>query len=195
MNIDGGWLEGVRRIPSPNANERPPGGVVDLLVVHNISLPPGEFGFGYIEQLFTNCLDCTRHPWFEKLRELTVSAHLLIDRRGRMTQFVPFHLRAWHAGASCFEGRENCNDFSIGIELEGADDIPYTSAQYAGLARASLALMREYPAIDTQRIVGHSDIAPGRKSDPGVAFDWDRYREALAKISRSLASRTAGGVQ
>ncbi len=164
-------------------------------MVHNISLPPGEFGSAYVEQLFTNCLDCTLHPWFERLRGLTVSAHLLIDRLGRMTQFVPFHLRAWHAGASCFEGRENCNDFSIGIELEGADDIPYTSAQYAGLARVSLALMREYPAISVRRIVGHADIAPGRKSDPGAAFDWDLYRAVLAKIARSVAHRTAGGAQ
>ena len=178
--IESGWLRGARRLPSPNANERPAGSAVELLVIHNISLPPGRFGGGYIEQLFLNCLDCTMHPWFARLEGLRVSAHLLIDRRGRVTQFVPFDRRAWHAGASSFAGRENCNDFSVGIELEGTDERPYTRAQYARLVRVSRALMREYPRITAGRIVGHSDIAPGRKTDPGRAFDWERYRAALA---------------
>jgi AmpD protein len=177
--IESGWLRGARRLPSANANERPAGAAVELLVIHNISLPPGRFGGGYVEQLFLNCLDCTMHPWFARLQGLRVSAHLLIDRRGRVTQFVPFDRRAWHAGASRFEGREDCNDFSVGIELEGTDERPYTRAQYARLVRVSRALMREYPGITASRIVGHSDIAPGRKTDPGRAFDWERYRAAL----------------
>jgi len=150
-------------------------------VIHNISLPPGRFGGGFVEQLFLNCLDCTMHPWSWPLEGLRVSAHLLIDRRGRVTQFVPFGRRAWHAGASSFEGRGNCNDFSIGIELEGTDERPFTQAQYARLVRVSLALMREFPLITADRIVGHADIAPGRKTDPGRAFDWTRYRVALAR--------------
>lgn len=178
--IRDGWLESIRRAPSPNCNDRPVGTEIDLLVIHNISLPPGEFGTGCVEELFCNTLDCTRHPWFERLLGLRVSAHLLIDRHGALTQFVPFHLRAWHAGASRHDGRENCNDFSIGIELEGTDELPYTDAQYARLVDVTRTLLREYPGLCARRIVGHSDIAPGRKTDPGEAFDWERYLRALA---------------
>ncbi|MBK6276600.1 MAG: 1,6-anhydro-N-acetylmuramyl-L-alanine amidase AmpD [Gammaproteobacteria bacterium] len=185
LSIESGWLRGARRLPSENANERPDPGEISLLVIHNISLPPGRFGGGFVEQLFLNCLDCTMHPWFERLRGLRVSAHLLIDRRGRLVQFVPCGLRAWHAGESSFAGRGNCNDFSVGIELEGTDERPYTKAQYARLARVTRALMRAYPGITPERIVGHCDIAPGRKSDPGRAFDWAHYRAALAARDRA----------
>lgn len=177
--IEDGWLHSALRCPSPNTNERPPGCEIDLLVIHNISLPPGEFGGGHVERLFCKTLDCSAHPWFERLRGLEVSAHMLISRDGSLTQFAPFHVRAWHAGASVFEGRANCNDFSIGIELEGTDDIPYTDAQYAALVSVTRALMREFRGISLARIVGHSDVAPGRKTDPGAAFDWSRYRAAL----------------
>ena len=179
--IDSGWMSGARRLPSPNASDRPAGCAADLLVVHNISLPPGEFGNGCVERLFCNLLDCSEHPWFDRLRGLEVSAHLLIARDGRCTQFVPFHRRAWHAGASAFEGRADCNDFSIGIELEGTDELPYSEAQYARLCRVTRALMREYPAITIGRIVGHSDIAPGRKTDPGPSFDWQTLRVLLGR--------------
>ncbi|KEA65364.1 N-acetylmuramoyl-L-alanine amidase AmpD [Marinobacterium lacunae] len=165
--------------PSPNCNERP-NGEISLLVIHNISLPPGQFGGLGIRQLFTNCLDPHEHPYYREIHQLEVSAHLLIDREGRVTQFVPFDQRAWHAGRSCFEGREACNDFSIGIELEGTDDTPYTDRQYEVLLGVSRALMRAYPEIQPDRICGHSDIAPGRKSDPGPAFDWRRYRDTLS---------------
>jgi AmpD protein len=192
LPIESGWLRGARRLPSDNANERPAPGDISLLVIHNISLPPGRFGGGFVEQLFLNCLDCTMHPWFERLRGLRVSAHLLIDRRGRLTQFVPFGLRAWHAGESRFAGRANCNDFSVGIELEGTDERPYTKAQYARLVRVTGALMRAYPAISAERFVGHCDIAPGRKSDPGRAFDWAHYRAALATRNRAAQVTTEG---
>lgn len=173
-----GWLRQARRLESDNANERPEG-EVSLLVIHNVSLPPGRFGGGFVEQLFLNTLDCSLHPYFERLRGLRVSAHLLIDRRGRVTQFVPFGRRAWHAGESCFDGRSGCNDFSIGIELEGTDERPYPQVQLRRLLRVTRALMRHYPAITVQRIVGHADIAPGRKTDPGPAFDWAGFRAAL----------------
>jgi len=177
--IRAGWLDGARRVDSPNAGERPSGIAIDLLVIHNISLPPGEFGTGYVEQLFCNTLDCSCHPWFDRLRGLQVSAHLFIARDGTLTQFVPFGRRAWHAGRSQFEGRAECNDFSIGIEIEGTDLLPYADAQYRSLIRATRAIMREYPGITNGRIVGHADIAPGRKTDPGEAFDWPRYLRAL----------------
>ncbi|MBR9829146.1 MAG: 1,6-anhydro-N-acetylmuramyl-L-alanine amidase AmpD [Oceanospirillales bacterium] len=165
-------------IPSPNCNDRP-AGEVSLLVIHNISLPPGQFGGGHIEALFTNRLDATAHPYFARIAALEVSAHLLIERTGAMIQFVPFDRRAWHAGQSCFEGREACNDFSIGIELEGADDIAYTDAQYAALSAVTDALLQTYPQLSRERITGHSDIAPGRKTDPGPAFDWERFLDTL----------------
>ena len=180
-SIDDGWYRPARRLHSPNCNERPDPGDVSLLVIHNISLPPGEFGGGYIQDFFCNQLDCGAHPWFDRLRGVEVSAHVLIDREGNCHQFVPFHRRAWHAGESCFEGREQCNDFSIGIELEGTDDAPYTQQQYASLVRLTLAIMESYPAITSARITGHSDIAPQRKTDPGAAFDWPRYRAGIER--------------
>lgn len=174
------WLEPVRRLESPNQSERPAGQAIDLLVIHNISLPPGEFGTGCVDQLFCNQLETDRHPSFPALASLRVSAHLLIERDGTLTQYVPFHRKAWHAGVSRFQGRENCNDFSIGIELEGTDDCPFTDVQYAVLEVVSGLLMREYPLITVAHIVGHSDIAPGRKTDPGPGFDWRRLRETLS---------------
>lgn len=174
-----GWLLPAAHCRSRNCNERPAGASVELLVVHNISLPAGHFGGGYIEALFTNCLDCAADPSFAELAGLEVSAHLLIDRAGAITQFVGFDQRAWHAGKSRFEERENCNDFSIGIELEGTDLLPYTGAQYTVLAAVTRLLMQRYPALEPRRIVGHSDIAPGRKTDPGPAFDWARLRRLL----------------
>jgi AmpD protein len=170
-----GWLQRVRHRPSPNFNSRPQGQVIDLLVIHNISLPPGEFGGGYVEQLFLNELDCASHPSFFDLRGLRVSAHVLIDRAGELTQFVAFDERAWHAGESRFNGRDNCNDFSIGIELEGTDTLPYTDAQYHNLRALTQALQARYPALRSDRVVGHCDIAPERKTDPGPAFDWIRF--------------------
>lgn len=169
-----GWLDlpGIRHLPSPNFNARAPGAEVDLLVIHNISLPPGEFGTGCAAQLFTNTLDFDRHPWFDQIRGLKVSAHFLIERDGQTTQFVSCDDRAWHAGKSVFQGRPGCNDFSIGIELEGTDDLPYTDAQYDKLGELTLILKDQYPLVHVR---GHCDIAPDRKTDPGPAFDWSRY--------------------
>lgn len=175
----GGWLREARHCPSPNFNERPPGSDIDLLVIHNISLPPGTFGGPHIQALFCNTLDCAADPSFADLEGLRVSSHLLIDRRGQCQQFVSFLDRAWHAGRSCYLGREDCNNFSIGIELEGADDVPYTAPQYRQLAVVTQTLQCYYPSISTDRIVGHSDIAPGRKTDPGPAFDWAHYKQLL----------------
>ena len=183
MNIDPqtGLLDAARFVPSPNFDERPAGQPMDLLVVHNISLPPNEFDGPYIEQLFTNCLNPDAHPYFQDICHLRVAAHLLIRRSGEIIQFVPFHKRAWHAGESCFGERTGCNDFSIGIELEGGDDISFEDAQYEKLIEISQQLLRTYPDITLEHIVGHSDIAPGRKTDPGPAFDWNRYRAGLTK--------------
>lgn len=175
-----GWLPRVRRIMSPNCDARPDPQDISLIVVHGISLPPGRFGGRWIEQLFTNSLDPLADPYFASIHTLQVSAHLLIRRDGRTVQFVPFHARAWHAGVSSFQGRERCNDYSIGIELEGTDERPYTSRQYARLAAVCARLLQTYPRLDETRIAGHSDIAPGRKTDPGPAFDWTRFRRALA---------------
>ncbi len=169
-----GWLRGARRCPSPNSDERPAGVAVDLVVIHGISLPPGEFGGPWIDALFTNTLDVEHHPYFREIANLRVSAHLLIRRDGELVQYVPFHCRAWHAGYSSFAGRQGCNDFSIGIELEGADHIPYDDVQYARLGAVIAALRSAYPRITGTRITGHADIAPGRKTDPGPAFDWGR---------------------
>lgn len=176
----GDWLPGIRRVPSPNWGERPPGTLVDLLVIHGISLPPGEFGGPWIEALFLNRLDSRAHPFFRDIATQPVSAHFLIRRDGEATQYVALDRRAWHAGRSCFRGREACNDFSIGIELEGTDDIPYEPAQYRVLAGLTQALRARYPAITADRIVGHSSISPGRKTDPGPAFDWEHFRRLLA---------------
>lgn len=177
--IKDGRLLGVRRCPSPNHDARPPAATVDTLVVHGITLPPGRFGGGYIDALFANRLDADAHPYFADVAALRVSAHALITRTGVLTQYVNFDRRAWHAGRSCFGGRGDVNDFAIGVELEGTDDCPYTPAQYAQLGRLSAALLRYYPGITRSRIVGHSDIAPGRKTDPGPAFDWSRFDQAL----------------
>jgi AmpD protein len=185
-SLQQGWLRGARRVPSPNFEPRPRGVAPDLLVIHNISLPPGEYGSDCIERLFTNCLDWDAHPYFTGIRGLEVSAHLLIRRCGEVVQFVSLEDRAWHAGRSCFQGRENCNDFSIGIELEGTDEEPYTDAQYATLAAVTRCLLAAYPGLDSGRITGHSDIAPGRKTDPGPAFDWRRYRGALCETGVSV---------
>ncbi|MFT4045797.1 MAG: 1,6-anhydro-N-acetylmuramyl-L-alanine amidase AmpD [Solimonas sp.] len=179
----GGWLAGARICPSPNCDARPDAGDISLLVIHNISLPPGRFGGPHIDALFTNALDPAAHPYFATVHALRVSAHLLIARDGRVTQYVPFTARAWHAGLSRYEGRERCNDFSIGIELEGTDDKPFTARQYAKLIAVTKALLATYPRMNAARIAGHSDIAPGRKTDPGPHFDWARYRAALAAPS------------
>ncbi|HKW38108.1 MAG TPA: 1,6-anhydro-N-acetylmuramyl-L-alanine amidase AmpD [Burkholderiales bacterium] len=175
-----GILNGAQQIPSPNCDERPDEADVDLLVVHNISLPPGEFGGDGVVRLFTNTLDFSAHPYYQTLRELKVSAHFLIGRGGELIQLVPCAKRAWHAGASSWRGRERCNDFSVGVELEGADDQAYSDPQYACLSRLLLALRRRYPIVD---VVGHSDIAPGRKTDPGPAFDWGRFRKSLHSLA------------
>jgi len=174
-----GWLDGAVHVPSPNFNMRPPNQTVDLLVIHNISLPPGQFGGGHIEKFFQNRLCPDEHEYFQTISSLQVSSHFLIDRSGQVVQFVNCEDRAWHAGASCHCGVENCNDFSIGIELEGADDIPYESAQYQSLVWLTHTIQTLYPAISNDRIVGHCDISPGRKTDPGESFDWRRYLDAL----------------
>lgn len=179
LSVERGWLRGARRAPSPNCEPRPADCEPDLLVIHNISLPPGEYGGDCIEQFFCNCLDWDQHPFFDEIRGVRVSAHLLIRRDGELVQFVNFDQRAWHAGISTFEKRDNCNDFSIGIELEGTDEEPYSCEQYAMLVAVTAALMQAYPRMVPERIAGHSDIAPGRKTDPGPAFDWKRYRNAL----------------
>ena len=174
-----GVLEGAVQIPSPNCDERPEAAEITLLVVHNISLPPGEFGGDGIVGLFTNTLDFSAHPYYETLRGLEVSAHFLIRRGGELVQLVPCAKRAWHAGASSWRGRERCNDVSVGVELEGDDDQAYTDLQYSCLAGLLRYLRRRYPIVD---IVGHADIAPGRKTDPGPAFDWGYFRGLLAGI-------------
>jgi N-acetyl-anhydromuramoyl-L-alanine amidase len=177
--LEQGWLHQARRVPSPNYGPRPTTCAPELLVIHNISLPPRCYGGDCIERFFTNRLDWNEHPYFEEIRGIEVSAHLLLQRDGQLLQFVSFDERAWHAGESSFAGRNNCNDFSIGIELEGVDDDPYTDAQYAVLAAVTNVLLAHYPKMAASKVVGHSDIAPGRKTDPGPAFDWQRYRAQL----------------
>ena len=179
FTLEEGWLQQARKVPSPNCEPRPTACDPQLLVIHSISLPPGCYGGDCIERFFTNQLDWDEHPFFEEIRGVEVSAHLLIRRTGELLQFVNFGERAWHAGMSCYDGRDNCNDFSIGIELEGCDEDPYTDEQYTVLTAVTDVLIRHYPAMDAHRIVGHNDIAPGRKTDPGPAFDWQRYREKL----------------
>ena len=180
MQLDpaSGWCQGVSQCPSPNFNARP-NGEISLLIIHNISLPPGQFATGKVQAFFQNRLDVTEHPYFEGIRELRVSAHFLIERDGGVTQFVSCLDRAWHAGISSFEGRETCNDFSLGIELEGTDELPFSDAQYDALITLTRQLQAAYPGITLNRICGHSDVAPGRKTDPGPAFDWTRFRGAL----------------
>lgn len=175
---DDGMIDGARHLPSPNCDERPSGTRIELIVIHNISLPPGEFGGPGIIDLFTNRLDPRAHPYYATIADLRVSAHFLVRRDGEVIQFVPCGSRAWHAGASNWRGRGRCNDFSIGIEVEGDDDAPFEHAQYEALVELTRALQARYPIAD---IVGHSDIASGRKTDPGPHFDWGRYRERLGK--------------
>ncbi len=184
IDVDRGWLAPARQVPSPNQDPRPPGATLDLVVVHGISLPIGEFGGPWIERLFLNTLPPEVHPYFATIHELRVSAHLLIRRDGELVQFVPFHQRAWHAGASSWRHRVACNDFSVGIELEGADEVAYEDAQYERLAGVVAALVRAYPTLSPEAVTGHSDIAPVRKTDPGPAFDWARLRAALALACR-----------
>ncbi|MBN3563392.1 1,6-anhydro-N-acetylmuramyl-L-alanine amidase AmpD [Aliamphritea spongicola] len=176
MKIVDGWLVGADICESPNQNDRPVNVSPDLLVVHNISLPPGQFGGGNVEAFFRNELNAGDHPYFAEICHLKVSAHMLIERSGRMVQFVSFDKRAWHAGISAYQGREACNDFSVGIELEGCDDVPYTLMQYQMLSEVHKALQVYYPNLSAQAITGHSDIAPGRKTDPGPAFNWQYFK-------------------
>lgn len=181
LDPDGDWIGGARQVLSPNCDERPHDGAVCLLVVHSISLPPGEYGGAWIEDLFTNRLDGSAHPYFAQICDLKVSSHVLIRRDGELVQYVPFSKRAWHAGASCYHGREACNDFSIGIELEGQEDETYEEIQYQRLAELIGTLRKQFPALGEKDLVGHSDIAPGRKTDPGPAFDWPKLH-ALLKL-------------
>lgn len=180
MQIDADhWLDAARRVPSPFQNARPTA-EVSLIVIHGISLPPGEFGGPYIDQLFTGGLQPEQHPYFAEVHRLEVSSHLLIRRDGELVQYVPFDRRAWHAGRSCYQGRDNCNDFSIGIELEGTDDVAYDPNQYRVLRQVLTVLWRHYPAT-RGAVVGHCHIAPGRKTDPGSSFDWDALPTAADK--------------
>lgn len=198
MHIDSatGLLRAARHVLSTHCDARPAGVAPELVVVHGISLPPGEFGGPWIEQFFCGDLDPAGHPFFATIAGQRVSAHVLIRRDGRPVQFVPFGERAWHAGASRWNGRDACNDFSVGIELEGTDELPYEDAQYAALAALLRALCATYPALRPDTVVGHSDIAPGRKTDPGDSFDWPRLRRLLGDtpgvVSRDApASRPA----
>jgi len=172
-----GWLANARHLPSPNCDARPDGTIIELIVIHNISLPPGVFDGDAVTELFLNQLDWDAHPYYQSIRNLQVSAHFFIRRDGSLIQFVPCGLRAWHAGVSSWCERERCNDFSIGIELEGGDDTPFTEAQYASLIPLLRALKQAYPI---RAVVGHSDIAPGRKTDPGGCFEWERVRASEA---------------
>ena len=180
LSADGDWLLGARRVLSPNCDERPDGCAISLIVVHGISLPPGEYGGHWIDDLFTNRLDAAAHPYFAEICNLRVSSHVLIRRDGALVQYVPFTRRAWHAGQSCYGTQQACNDFAIGIELEGQDHEAYEAVQYRRLAELIGLLRTRFPAIGARDIVGHSDIAPGRKTDPGPAFEWDRLHSLLA---------------
>lgn len=181
MHLKDGWLSDVKHIPSPHCDERPEEELPSLLVIHNISLPPGQFGGPFIDHLFTGTLDPQAHPYFADIAHLRVSAHCLIRRDGEIIQYVPFDKRAWHAGVSQYQGRERCNDFSIGIELEGTDTLAYTPEQYQQLAQLTALLIAHYPQI-AQHMTGHSDIAPVRKTDPGPAFDWNTFRQGVDQI-------------
>ena len=179
INKDGTWLNGARVVLSPNCDPRPLDTDIDLLVIHGISLPPKQYGGEFIDKFFTNTLDPNAHPYFMEIQKLHVSAHLLIDRVGNVTQYVPFDMRAWHAGESSFNGRHCCNDYSIGIELEGCDDEIYCDAQYVALVKITELVCQRWQKIKKDRIVGHSDIAPGRKTDPGLFFDMNYYLSLL----------------
>ena len=181
MQIDphSALLDVARQCASPNCDDRPEGAATDVIVIHGISLPPGEYGGPWIDALFCNQLDPKAHPYFRDIHNSRVSSHVLIRRDGEIVQYVPFNKRAWHAGVSCYEGRDGCNDFSLGIELEGCDETPYEAVQYDVLANVLKALMTTYPGLSSERIVGHSDIAPGRKTDPGPCFDWHQLRTLM----------------
>ena len=176
--VEHGQLFGARQVPSPNYNQRPQGTEIQLLVIHNISLPPSQFGGGYIEKFFQNQLDWNEHPYFKTIEGMQVSAHVLILRTGEVLQFVNFNDRAWHAGRSSYLGKAECNDYSIGIELEGSDDQPFSDLQYQALSQVTHALRQAYPKISSH-IAGHSDIAPQRKTDPGPYFQWQKFRDLL----------------
>ncbi|GGC85788.1 1,6-anhydro-N-acetylmuramyl-L-alanine amidase AmpD [Halopseudomonas salina] len=186
IRIEDGWARDVDICPSPHCNARPPAESISLLVIHNISLPPGQFGGGFVQAFFRGALDPLEHPYFATIAALRVSAHFLIERNGKVTQFVSCLDRAWHAGASLYAGRTDCNDFSIGVELEGTDTQPYAEAQYSSLLELTQALRSAYPAITPYRITGHEFIAPGRKTDPGPAFEWRRFLG-------DLVNQTGGG--
>ena len=179
----------ARQVPSPNLDNRPEGLDIDALIIHAISLPPGQYGDGYIEQFFCNQLEKEAHPYFAEIADIKVSSHFFIHRSGELVQFVPVHQRAWHAGASCCMGREAVNDFSIGIELEGCDDDTFEEAQYLTLIELTQMLVTALPTLSTEHIYGHADIAPGRKTDPGPGFDWQFYRSALSMPSFQVASK------
>ncbi|MFQ5661009.1 MAG: 1,6-anhydro-N-acetylmuramyl-L-alanine amidase AmpD [Gammaproteobacteria bacterium] len=181
LDRDKQWLVEVRCVPSPNCDERPAGAVIDLVVIHGISLPPGRYGGPHIDQLFTNSLETGAHPYFSGISTLRVSSHLLIDRKGLITQYVPFDRRAWHAGESAFQGRQACNDYSIGVELEGSDEEAYEQCQYEAAVDVTKLLIANWPQITEQRIVAHSAISPGRKTDPGPAFDWNYFFSLMEK--------------
>ncbi len=179
LQIKDGWLVNERRVLSPHFDQRPEPKEISLLIIHYISLPPEQFGGGYIDDFFQGKLDPQAHPYFQEISPLRVSAHCLIERTGRVTQYVNFGDRAWHAGLSCFDGRDKCNDFAIGIELEGSNEQPFTDAQYLALQVLTREIMRTYPHITKERIVGHCDVSPGRKIDPGQYFDWQRYLQNI----------------
>jgi AmpD protein len=182
MYIQNHWLTDITHILSPNFNVRPDENDISLIVIHCISLPPAQFGGDYITQLFCNQLNPADHPYFQDIYQLQVSAHLLIRRDGKIIQYVPFNQRAWHAGVSNYQGREKCNDFSIGIELEGTETVDYTPEQYQQLAKIIKLLLKQYPNLSKERIAGHRDIAPQRKTDPGDSFQWSKLWRLLGKV-------------
>jgi AmpD protein len=189
VDLESGLMRGATQIASPNYDLRPPGIEADLIVVHGISLPPGEFGGPWIDRLFTNTLPADMHPYFTEVGSLRVSSHLVVKRDGAVTQYVKFTERAWHAGKSNYQGRDACNDFSVGVELEGTDTLPYEAAQYGALAKVVAALCAAYSRLSPDRLVGHSDIAPGRKTDPGPAFDWQLARRLISAASAHGTTR------
>ena len=192
VDVGRGLLLPATQCASPNHDARPPGATLDLVVIHGISLPPGSFGGDWVQRLFTNTLPPEPHPFFASIQGLKVSSHLYIRRDGEIVQFVPFHARAWHAGASVWRHRVACNDFSIGIELEGHDEVSYEDVQYRQLAGALQALCRAYGTLSPAAVTGHSDIAPGRKTDPGPAFDWGRLWAILPPGAAGRGAAEAG---